>query len=50
MDSDDPAVEIEREVLRTSVVLLDLDSGALERIDDRAASPTQPAPPEEDAA
>jgi hypothetical protein len=40
VETDEANVEIEREVLRTSVVLLDLGTGALEQLDDGASHVT----------
>lgn len=42
-ESRDPDTSVEREVLETSVVVLDLDSGALERVEQGGQSAGQPA-------
>lgn len=43
VESDDEHTEVQREVLRTSVVVLDLDSGAVEVVEQGGASEATPA-------
>jgi hypothetical protein len=41
IENDDETTQVEREVLRTTVVVLDLTTGALEVIDERSAAPAK---------